>query len=191
MTFYPRPTIVEKEFLKLAYSRFYEIEDLIFGDDFLTKDPELRFNLIKDGFSIYSEILNYEPIQWELEKMKTQRPPMESEIGKELFKFVRNVISHLPFFTNWNEIFITKQLVNWYRPGQTIDKFLTKYKGSPSVKYRLWEPRERKMTYVSINFPSEYEDEIKIFLKDIINEIEGVKFSFALMKKVMVTQIKQ
>lgn len=190
MTDYPRPTIAEKEFLKLAYSRFYEIEDLIFRDDFLTKDPELRFNLIKDGFSIYSEILNYEPIKWELEKMKTQRPPMESEIGKELFKFVRNVISHFPFFTNWNEIFITKQLVNWCKPGETIDKFLAKYKGSPSVKYRLWEPRERKMTYVSINFSPNYEDETKIFLKDIINEIEGVKFSFALMKKVMVTQIK-
>lgn len=191
MTDSQRPTIAEEEFLKLAYSRFYEIEDKVFADDFLSKDSELRFNLIKDGFAIYSEILNYEPIKWELEEMKTKRPPMESEISKDLFRLVRNLIFHFPFFTNWNEVFVTKQLVNWNKPGQSIDKFLEKYKGTPAVKYRLWESREQRMTYVTINFPVYYNEEEKIFLKDIINETEGVKFSFALMKKIIVTQIKK
>ena len=178
MTDYQRPTKAEEEFLKLAYRRFYEIEDIVFADDFLSKDSELRFNLIKDGFAIYSEILNYEPIKWELEKMKTKRPPMESEISKDLFRFVRNLIFHFPFFSNWNEVFITKQLVNWHKPGQSIDKFIEKYRGTPAVKYRLWESREQRMTYVTINFPVDYNEEKKIFLKDIINETEGVKFSF-------------
>ena len=79
----------------------------------------------------------------------------------------------------------------WHKPGQSIDKFIEKYRGTPAVKYRLWESREQRMTYVTINFPVDYNEEKKIFLKDIINETEGVKFSFALMKNIIVTQIKK
>jgi len=191
MTSSPRPTKAETEFLRLAYSRFYDIEDFIFSEDFWKLASALRFNLIKDGFAIYSEILNYEPIKWELEKMRTQRPPMESEIGKELFKFVRNVIFHFPFFTSWNDVYVTKQLINWHKPGQSIDQFLEKYNGTTELKYRVWESREKRMTYVNINFPPDYIDNKRYYLKDIINEMEGIKFSFVLMKKIMVSQIKK
>ena len=191
MTSSPRPTKAEAEFLRLAYSRFYDIEEIIFSDNFLKLASELRYNLIKDGFAIYSEILNYEPIRLELEKMKTQRPPMESELGKELFKFVRNVISHFPFFTRWNDVYVTKQLINWHKPGQSIDKFFEKYSGTTELKYRIWESKEKRMTYVTINFPTDYIENKRYYLKDIINEMEGIKFSFVLMKKIMVTQIKK
>lgn len=50
---------------------------------------------------------------------------------------------------------------------------------------------KKRMTYLSINFPKEYEEDTKIFLKDFLNEKEGVKFSFILMRKILDTQVEE
>jgi len=47
------------------------------------------------------------------------------------------------------------------------------------------------MTYLSINFPKEYENDTKIFLKDILSEKDGIKFSFILMKQILDTQVEE
>ncbi len=185
-----RPNISEVEFLTLAYNRFYDLFEEIIEDSFWAKDDWERFSKISQAFSIYSELLNYEPLKWVIEELKTKRPPMESEIGSELFKFVRNVFSHFPFFTKWDEVWINKSIINWNKEGQTIDKFLKKYEGKTEVKYRFWEPEKKRMTYLSISFPETYNDNSKIFLKDIISEKDGVKFSFILMKQILNTQIE-
>ena len=44
--------------------------------------------------------------------------------------------------------------------------------------------------YVSINPPVGYGGDTKIFLKDIISEIEGMRFSFVLMNQVLQTPWK-
>ena len=185
-----KPNIAETEFLTLSYNRFYDIFDEVMKDEFWDKQTYTRFSYLKDGFSIYAELLKYEPFKQVIENLKTARPPMEAEIGSELFKFFRNVISHFPFFTFWDEVYITKTLVNWEgKPSQTIDKFLEKYKGKQQVKYRFWEADKKRMTYLSINFPTHYQNDFKIYLKDILSEKEGVKFSFILMKQIMDTQV--
>jgi len=115
---------------------------------------------------------------------------MESEIGSKLFKFIRNIIAHFPFYDTWDEVYITKSLINWQRPGQFIDKFLTEYQGKFEVKYRFWEADKKRMTYLSIKFPQEY-DNSKIFLKDFLSEKEGIKFSFILMKQIIDTQVEK
>ncbi|WP_264549821.1 hypothetical protein [Flavobacterium sp. N2820] len=185
-----RPNSSEIQFLTLAYNRFYDLYEEVMSDDFWDKNDWERFSKIKQAYSIYAELLNYEPIKWVIEKLKTERPPMESEIGSELFKFVRNVISHFPFFTKWDEVWVSKPIVNWHKEDQTIDRFLKKYAGKPEVKYRFWEDDKKLMTYLTISFPSEYLEQSKIFLKDIITEKEGVKFSFILMKKIINTQVE-
>lgn len=186
-----KPNKAEVDFLTLVYNRFYDLYEEVLADTFWQKDEWERFSKIKQAFSIYAELLNYEPIKQVIEHLKKIRPPMESEIGSELFKFVRNVISHFTFFNSWNAVWISKPIVNWYRTGQTIDKFLNKYKGHKEVKYRFWESEKKTMTYLSINFPKDYDDKSKIFLKEIISEQEGVKFSFILMKQIMDTQIEE
>jgi len=160
-------------------------------DYFWEKDDWYRFSKTKDGFTVYSELLNYEPIKWVIEHIKKARPPMEAEIGSELFKTIRNIINHFPFFNCWNEVWINKSIVNWHKERQSIDQFIEKYKGKDIVKYRFWEAEKKKMTYLSINFPSTYNDNDKIFLKDILSEKEGVKFSFILMKQILDTQIEE
>ncbi len=114
---------------------------------------------------------------------------MEAEIGDELFKFARNVISHFPLFDRWNDVYLTKVVVNWDKQGQSIDKFLEKYKGKPTVKYRFGEADKKRMTYLLINFPIDYDDNSKIYLRDILNENEGIKFSFILMRQIIDTQV--
>jgi len=186
-----KPNSTELEFLNLAYNRFYDLYDEVMSDDYWQRDEWVRFSKIKQAFEIYTELLNYEPIKFVIKQLKTARPPMESEIGSELFKFVRNVISHFPFFNSWNDVWINKPIVNWYREGLTIDKFLKKYEGHNEIKYRFWEEDKKQMTYLSINFPKLYEDGSKVYLKDMITEKEGIKFCFILMKQIMNSQVEE
>jgi hypothetical protein len=186
-----RPNQAEIEFLTLAYNRFYNIYEEVMEDSFFEKDGWYRLSKTKEGFAVYSELLNYEPIKWVIEHMKKSRPPPEAEIGSDFFKAIRNIITHFPFFGSWDEICISKKIINWNKEGKSIDKFLKKYQGKETLKYRIWEERKKKMTYLSISFPQSYEEETKIFLKDLLSEKEGLKFSFILMKKVLDTQIER
>ncbi len=45
------------------------------------------------------------------------------------------------------------------------------------------------MTYFSINFPEEYEDN-NIYLKDIISEEVGMKFCMVLMREILDKQVE-
>jgi hypothetical protein len=186
-----KPNKAELLFLNLAYNRFYDIYAEIMDDAFWERDPWYRFSKVKDGFCIYSELLNYEPLRWVLESLKTRRPPMEAEIAKELFKFVRNVITHFPFFDCWDDVYFNRSIVNWYKENQFIDKFMSKYSKHEAVKYRFWEADKKRMTYLSINFPSGYEEDNKVYLKDFLAEKEGVKFAFILMKQVLNSQVER
>jgi hypothetical protein len=186
-----KPNNTELKFLTLAYNRFYDLYDEVMDDDYWQKDEWERFSKIKQAFAIYTELLNYEPIKHVIEKLKTARPPMESEIGSELFKFVRNVVYHFPFFNSWDAVWVSKPIINWYREGLIIDRFLKKYEGHQEVKYRFWEEKKKRMTYLKISFPEAYNDESKIFLNEMISEKEGVKFSFILMRQIMDTQVEE
>ena len=158
-------------------------------DGFWEKDPWYRFSKVSHAFAVYAEILAYEPFKYVLEAIKKQRPSMESEIGGPLFKFVRNVMTPFPLFESWDEVWISKELVNWQKEGLTVDRFLKKFSGHEEVKYRFWEPEKKKMTYMSIHFPKEY-GKNKIYLKDIISEKEGVKFCFIMMRQILNTQFE-
>ncbi|OEE08864.1 hypothetical protein BCU17_15540 [Vibrio splendidus] len=184
-----KPTISEELFLKHAYNRFYDLYEEIMDDEFLYRDDWYRFSKVSAAFAVYAELLSYEPLKHVLELMKTQRPPMESEIGGQLFKFIRNLLAHFPLFERWDDVWINQPMANWQRSGLTIDRFLAKYSKAAPVKYRFWEPDKQKMTYITINFPISYGHE-KIYLKDILAEKDGVKFSLIMMRKILNTQVE-
>jgi hypothetical protein len=185
----PRPNESELRFLNLAYNYFYDLYEEISADRFWEQDAYYRFSKAKDCFLVYSELLDYEPIGWFLEALKKLRPPMEAEIAREYFLFLRNLIVHFPVFNVWDEVFFDKELINWSRPGQSIDRFLATYAGHQQVKYRVWNPKKKTMTYVSINFPAKYEND-KMFLKDLMPEKEGLIFSLSLMRQVLDSQVE-
>lgn len=185
-----KPSKSEIEFLTLAYNRFYDIYDEAMSKSFWNKDAYYRFSVIKDAFSVYSEILNYEPLKWEVERVKKTRPPMEAEIQKELFKFIRNLFSHFPFYCSWDEVWINKSIANWYREGLSIDRFLKKYAGTDFVKYRMLDRKNDEWLYTTINFPNKYDESVKIYLNEIMKESEGVIFSLVMMRKLIDTQVE-
>lgn len=182
-------TKAEELFLNISYNKFFDISEEIYSPEFWRQTPQYRLSKISQAFSIYGEILTYEPIQGVLNWMSKYRPPMESEISGPLFKFIRNILAHFPFYDSWDDIWISKDLVNWRTQGQSIDKFLKKYSGLPAVKYRFKENTKPSFTFITISFPEKYDSE-KIYLKDIIKEEEGVKFALVMMRKVLNTQIE-
>ena len=184
-----RPNKSEELFLSLGYNRFYDLFDEIMNEEFWKKEEWYRFSKVSHIFSVYAELLAYEPFTHVLEAIKKQRPPMESEIGGPLFKFVRNILAHFPVFGTWNDVWVSKELVNWKKEGLTIDRFLEKYAGHEEVKYRFWEAEKKKMTYMSIHFPKEYGNN-KIFLKEMVAEKDGVKFSLIMMRQILSTQVE-
>lgn len=184
-----RPNKSEKLFLNLGYNRFYDLFHEIMDDEFWDKDDWYRFSKVSTIFSVYSELLRYEEFKYVLESIKKNRPPIESEIGGPFFKFIRNLLSHFPFFQTWDEVWINRDLVNWNQEGLSIDRFLSKYSGHEVIKYRFWEAQKKRMTYMSINFPTNYNSD-KIYLKDIVSEKEGVKFSIVMMRNIINTQVE-
>jgi len=182
-------TVAEELFLNLSYNKFLDIYSEAFNQEFWEQSPQYRLSKICQAFSIYSEIINHEPFEGVLSWLSKYRPPMESEISGPLFKFIRNVFAHFPFYDTWDEVWISKNLVNWRYPNQSIDKFIKKFTGKPEVQYRFKEKYKTGFTYVTINFPKTYNNE-KIFLKDMIKEEEGVKFALVMMIRVLNTQIE-
>ncbi len=186
-----KPNKSEIAFLNLAYNRFYDIFEEVMTDSFWKKQKRYRFTRIKDGFAVYGELLHYKPIKGVIEHLRKSRPPMEAEIGSELFKFIRNVVTHFPFFDTWDEVWVNKSVVNWNKEGLSIDRFLKQYESKNDIKYRFWEEDKKKMTYLSIQFPKDYSSDKKVFLKKILSEKEGIKFSFILMKQIIDTQVEK
>lgn len=190
-----RPNEKEIEALTLFYNRFYYLYDEIVDDSFSSKDASLRFYKLREAFSVFKEISNYEPVKEYLKCMKRGgRPFFEGVIADDLFSFIRNLLLHFPVFDTWDEVYINKNLATWDRAGQ-IDKFLTKglefkIDNKSRVNYRIWEVKKKKMNYFSVNFPSEYNETTNIYLKDLITEEVGMKFCMALMRQIIDTQVK-
>jgi len=185
-----RPTTKELEFLNKAYGSFLNVYEEIKMDSFWNQDSYYRLSKIRDAILIYSEILEYEPVGWFLEALKKLRPPMEAELSKEYLLFIRNIFVHFPFFKSWDEITFKKGIINWSKPGQSIDRFLTRFTGHKEVKYRMWNPKNKTMTYVSINFPALYDENTEIRLTGFMPEKEGVLLIMSLMYQVLMSQVE-
>lgn len=189
-----KPNEKEREVLSLFYNRFYDLYEEIVNDNFINNDAEIRFYKLRESFSIYKELLSYEPIKEYINWMKKGgRPHFEGIIAEDLFSFIRNLLLHFPIFDTWDEVYINKNLATWSKIGQ-IDKFLTKgikqkINGKGTVKYRIWEEKKKKMTYFCINFPEQYNN-TNIYLKDIVSEEVGMKFCMALMRTILDTQVE-
>lgn len=99
---------------------------------------------------------------------------------------------HFPFFEKWDDVWIKKSLVNLYSTRhQFIDRFLSTNEGKGQLEYRFWEPRKRKMTHIAITFPKDYTKGEKVFLRDLLPEEDGVKFSAIFMWNILKVQIQK
>lgn len=179
----------EIEFLNLSFNRFLDLFSEIMPDGFWEKLPYHRFSKTKDLFAVYCEILKYPPVQWVIDANPRPNYP---DIDRDLFKLIRHILMHFPFFEQWDDVWITHSIVNLYstRP-QFIDKFLSENEGKDELKYRFWEEEQKRMTYISVTFPKDYTTGGKVFLRNIIPEKDGVKFSAIFMWNILKVQIEE
>lgn len=182
-------TTAEELFLNLGYDRFFDLYKEISTRSFWEKESSYRFHRISQVFAVYAELLKHEPFDGVLKWMSKYRPPMEAEISGDLFKMIRNILAHFPFFDIWDDVWITKKLINWRKENQSIDRFFKKFCGREKVKYRYKISGNEGFEYLSISLPEVYDDR-KIYLKDIVSEKQGVQFSLAMMLRVLNTQIE-
>ena len=189
-----KPNKKEEQVLELFYNRFYDLYEELSQEEFFKREASYRFYRIREIFSVYKELLGYEPIKYYIKYVKNGgRPPLEGLIVDDLFSFVRNILLHFPVFDKWEDVYISKDLATWNTAG-TIHKFLLKSSkikidDSGVIKYRIWEKSKKLMTYIQFHLPEEYNDNRKIFLKDVISETDGIKLCISFMKQVLDTQV--
>ncbi len=138
-----KPNEKEKIALNLFYNRFYDLYEELSHNNFFQNESSYRFYKIREIFSIYNELLGYEPIKYYIKVIKKTRPPLEGIIVNDLFSFVRNLLLHFPLFNNWDDVYITQNLATWNKAGR-IHSFLKKSSkikidGKGTIKYRIWE----------------------------------------------------
>ena len=187
--------MLEKKSLcrSIPYNRFYDLYEEISHNDFFNNTGSYRFYKIREIFSVYKELLGYEPIKFYIEVIKRTRPPLEGIIVSDLFSFIRNLLLHFPIFNNWNDVYISKNLATWNKAG-TIHRFLEKSSkikidDKGTIHYRIWEKSKKLITDISISFPEEYGDNNSIFLIDLVSEQEGIKLCLSFMKQILDSQI--
>lgn len=183
------PNQDETEFLNLSFNRFIDVFTEIMTEEFWKQNPDYRFSKSKDLFAVYSEILKYPPVQWVID---ANRRPNHSDVGRDLFKLIRHILTHFPYFEKWDDVWIRQSIVNLYSTRQQyIDKFLSENEDKEDLKYRFWEEESKKMTYVSVTFPQDYSKGEKIFLREMLLEKEGVKFAAIFMWDIIKIQIEE
>lgn len=181
------PNQQEEEFLNIAVNKFFDISEELLSER--TINPELRFVLLVRMMSIYTEALNYLPIKKYLEHIESKRPPGELTAYKYL-EIIRHILLHFSFYSTWDEVCFSKSLVTWTGKHSRIDKFLTEYDNHESYKWRIWDAKNKEMTYgYQFNFPKGYSEGKTIYLKDLIDEDKGIKFSVHLIRQMFYSQI--
>lgn len=181
------PSQQEEEFLNLAVNKFLDISDELLSEHAV--NPEVRFTLLVRMMSIYTEALNYIPIKNYLEHIESNRPPGELTAYKYL-EIIRHILLHFSFYSSWNEVCFSKSLITWTGKHSKIHKFLTEYDNHESYKWRIWDDKSKEMTYgYQFNFPKGYTSGKTIYLKDLIDEDKGIKFSVHLIRQLFYSQV--
>jgi len=184
-----KPNNKEFAFLNLAYNSFYDIYDEYFSKNKFTSKK--MFSLIIKAFSIYSECIKYEPLQEYIKFIEKSRP--QGEIASlRFFETIRHLLVHFPFFKSWKEVKFNRDMIVWNGGHSKIDKFLFEVEGKNSYKWRIWDYNKKVMKYgYEIKFPKKYHDGSEIFLKNLIDEKQGIELCFIMMKQVLDSQVEK
>lgn len=139
-----------------------------------------KFSLVKEIASLTSELLASDDINNEMMRIAKSSKVNGDNIKDKFdtFLMIRNVINHFSIFESWDEIYISKELLNWNNPRYSmIKKYFKKEK---NMSYRIylnrngvWEEKKR----IRIKVPKLEEDNT-IYLKDIIS-IDDVIWTFS------------
>jgi len=158
---YPKQDQID--FIQLSLNRSNELMSLV--EDNALSERE-RFLLLKELVSIYSEMERYPPI---IDLLKTV--PAGNPVGDfgPLFKVIRHLLSHFPFFDTWDVFWFNQEMVNaMSSPGKTIQNYFSKG-NHPEFFFKFQSSSGELMHEGKIVSPKGYLQNQKIYLKDILS----------------------
>lgn len=173
----------KKTFLDFAYNRFNDIYYYLSSTDIIK--PEIKYLYLKEVFSIYSELCEDESMNDVFNFLRFTRPPEEELISNEYFNIIRHLLTHFPLYEDWDDISFNRSLIRWNKDSGKIDSFFKKNQGKETVKFRIWDSRQKEMKYYKIGFPPKYTDDSWIWLKDLITQDSGTEFCLIMMKNAL------
>lgn len=100
----------------------------------------------------------------------------------QVFKMLRNLLIHFPFFENWDDIYINENLLDWNKSkGNQIKRFFKKNEGK-QLRYAIYMKRYdnwEKEIEINITIPKIYKYK-KVYLKDILT-IDEAMWTFCII----------
>ena len=141
-----------------------------------------KFQLVKSIAGITSELLDSDEINEKMMEIAKSSEVNGDNIEDKFntFKMIRNVLNHFPIFNSWEEIYISRELVNWNNPkySQILDYF----DEEKEMSYRIYlnennEWIEKKKIDIKVPKLEQYN---KIYLKDIIS-LDDVIWTFSVI----------
>ena len=141
-----------------------------------------KYQLVKSIAGITSELLDSDEINEKMMEIAKSSEVNGDNIEDKFntFKMIRNVLNHFPIFNSWEEIYISRELVNWNNPkySQILDYF----DEEKEMSYRIYlnennEWIEKKKIDIKVPKLEQYN---KIYLKDIIS-LDDVIWTFSVI----------
>lgn len=134
-------------------------------------DENRKFTLIKSLASLTSELLEVEEINKKMMEIAKSSEINGDNIEDKFntFKMIRNVVNHFPIFNTWDEIYISRDLINWNDPKNSqIEKFFKTEKCMSYIIYLNEDGKwvEKKKIDIKVPCLGKYN---KIYLKDILS----------------------
>ncbi|MDQ0966876.1 hypothetical protein QFZ20_002279 [Flavobacterium sp. W4I14] len=177
------PTSDQEEFLQLGLKRYKELSKELLNNKDLSE--EKKFFYIKELVSVYSEMEAYPPLKNLLKDSPTNNPVLTFQ---PLFKAVRHVLAHFPFFSRWDDFYFNQDMVNCMNsPGKTIHKYFLAAEKHPEFFFRFKAMDNGEELNGKIMAPVGYDTNIK--LTDILSLDDAISLIIGYSHMILSTVI--
>ena len=166
-------------FLNLSYSRYFQLIERFKG----ALNDHQKFLTLKELISLFNEVDSYKPL-----KDTLKSAPTGSFLKKFglLFKALRNLLLHFPFYDNWNDVVFNREIVLCMEPtNSSIDKY---FKGPDHMQFffRFGEPDGEKVEGRILE-PVGYLEGKDIRLENIISLDDATSLLVGFMRLIMMS----
>lgn len=146
---------------------------ILYGGFGYVDDAE-KFTLLKKISIPFNELLGDEENKQSFKELlsSTKVDKEQFEAKNSTFVMIRNLLVHFPFFENWNDIFITKNMLNWNCKNNAgaIEKYFTRY-SEKTLEFSIYTRKDYyfdKARDFKIHVP-QIKDSEPCYIKDFIS----------------------
>ncbi len=179
------PTSDQEEFLQLGLKRYKELSKELLNNKGLSE--EQKFFYIKELVSVYSEMEAYPPLKNLLKDSPTNHPILTFQ---PLFKAVRHILAHFPFFSRWDDFYFNQDMVNCMNsPGKTIHKYFLAAEKHSEFFFRFKDIDNGEELNGKIMAPVGYDSNKNIKLTDILSLDDAISLIIGYSHMILSTVI--